>query len=371
MNTPRARWWMAPVLGAFATMAEAQYYWPAGHASSAGNAVMNAPFSARPGHPTATTRCMVVIDPSTLPFPVGTQLTRLSLRRDVRYPNQGYASASGTLVVRIGRAVAVPDQLQDVAFMRLWDGMPTIVCNTTPQVPFSIPGASAPGTSVPPFAIVIPFTQPYTWTGGPLAIDFVWTPLSGSSTFRVDAFATPRVNGTFRPAGAGCRASNGFIPFHYALPETTMPGAVLTVQMEGSRLPPSPGSMESFAIHLLGLQNTTYQGQSLPLALSASGGMPGCYLRVSPLLATTVAVSNPSALFARATSRVALPAQASLVGTVLYSQWLMLDGGYSAPMPLIASDAQAITLGQEPYGRQTPQVAGDPVLGWTLADPPA
>lgn len=33
--------------------------------------------------------------------------------------------------------------------------------------------------------------------------------------------------------------------------------------------------------------------------------------------------------------------------------------------------AQAITLGQEPYGRQTPQVAGDPVLGWTLADPPA
>ncbi len=33
--------------------------------------------------------------------------------------------------------------------------------------------------------------------------------------------------------------------------------------------------------------------------------------------------------------------------------------------------AQAITLGQEPHGRQTPQVAGDPVLGWTLADPPA
>lgn len=33
--------------------------------------------------------------------------------------------------------------------------------------------------------------------------------------------------------------------------------------------------------------------------------------------------------------------------------------------------AQAITLGQKPYGRQTPQVAGDPVRGWTLADPPA
>lgn len=33
--------------------------------------------------------------------------------------------------------------------------------------------------------------------------------------------------------------------------------------------------------------------------------------------------------------------------------------------------AQAITLNQKPYGRQTPQSAGDPVRGWTLADPPA
>jgi hypothetical protein len=33
--------------------------------------------------------------------------------------------------------------------------------------------------------------------------------------------------------------------------------------------------------------------------------------------------------------------------------------------------AQAITLRQRPYGRQTPQVAGDPVRGWTLSNPPA
>lgn len=33
--------------------------------------------------------------------------------------------------------------------------------------------------------------------------------------------------------------------------------------------------------------------------------------------------------------------------------------------------AQAITLRQRPYGRQTPQVAGDPIRGWTLANPPA
>ena len=33
--------------------------------------------------------------------------------------------------------------------------------------------------------------------------------------------------------------------------------------------------------------------------------------------------------------------------------------------------AQAITLGQKPHGRQTPQFAGAPDLGWTLSDPPA
>jgi len=33
--------------------------------------------------------------------------------------------------------------------------------------------------------------------------------------------------------------------------------------------------------------------------------------------------------------------------------------------------AQAITLNQRPYGRQTPQTAGDPVRGWTLDAPPA
>ena len=33
--------------------------------------------------------------------------------------------------------------------------------------------------------------------------------------------------------------------------------------------------------------------------------------------------------------------------------------------------AQAITRGQRPYGPQSPQVGGDTIRGWTLADPPA
>lgn len=33
--------------------------------------------------------------------------------------------------------------------------------------------------------------------------------------------------------------------------------------------------------------------------------------------------------------------------------------------------AHSITMGQRPYGPQIPQVLGDPIRGWTLADPPA
>ncbi len=331
---------------ALAATSSAQFYWPAGSASTAGNAVMNAPFTSQPGHQTTSTRCVVILDPASLPFPVGTVLNRLSLRRDVSYPNQAYGGATGSLFVRIGRAPSVPDQTHDVRFSRLWEGPPTTVFDAV-STPFVIPAAPAPGSTVPPFSIVIPFTTNYTWQGGPLAIELLWTPTSGSSAWRIDAFARPRPqSGTFRPAGAGCQGSNGFTPLHYALPETTMPGAVLTVQMEGSRLPPSPGSIERFAFHVLGLQNSTYQGQPLPISLAGSGGLPGCFLRVDPLLTFTVPVSNPSALFARATSNVALPAHPALVGMVLYSQWLMFDTGYNVPLPIIVSDAQAITLGQ-------------------------
>lgn len=338
-----SRWSVACV--ALAATAPAQYYWPAGSASTAGNAVMNAPFTSQPGHPTRTTRCMVILDPASLPFPVGTVLQRLSLRRDVSYPNQSYGPATGSLTVRIGRAAAVPGRVQDVRFVRLWEGTPTMVHDVS-ATPFVLPAASPPGAGVPPFDLVIPFTAPFTWQGGPLAIELLWTPTSGSSAWRIDAFARARPqHGTFRPAGGGCQGSNGFTPLHYALPETTMPGALLTVQMEGARLPSSSGSIESVACHVLGLQNTTYQGQPLPRALSSVGGPSGCFLRVDPLLTFTVPVSNPSALFARATNSIMLPPHPALVGTVLYSQWLMFDSGYNVPLPLIVSDAQAITLG--------------------------
>jgi hypothetical protein len=330
---PSLLWILAPI-GVVSPGAKAQV-WPAAYASTPGNAVLNTPFTSPPGHPTAMTRMMVVIAPGSLPFSAPVTLTRLSLRRDTRYPNQGYGSASGTLTVKLGRAAMLPDQVQDVRFDRLWEGAPTTVYSNS--APFAVPSAAAPGTSVPPFSIVINFTRSYTWQGGPLAIEFQFTPSSGTTAWRVDGFALPApMNGTFRSRGAGCAGRNGYRPYHYALPETPRPGAILTTQVEGVQ------STQPFAIHLLGFQSLVP-----PVDLGVIGvGPAGCLLRITPVLQFPVPTYNPSSGFQRAISQVQLPAQPAAVGTLLYSQWLSFDSGVSGTLPIVLSDALEITLGQ-------------------------
>jgi len=326
------------------SVATAQFVWPPAYASQAGNAVMNAPFSVTAGHPRPTTRMMVVIGEASLPFPPGTLLTRLSLRRDVAYSGQSYPALTGNLQLRLGRAATPPGGVQDVRFGRLWQDVPTTVF---PTGSFTVPASAAPGASLPAFQVVIPFARNFLYQGGPLGIDLVFTSTSGNANWRIDAFTTasPRT-GVSRAIGEGCAGSNGFYPYHFVLPETTMPGMGMTLQMEGARLPPNPTALENFSFHLLGLQDQSYQGLPLPLSLAAFGGNPACMLRIDPLITTLVFQSNPSALFARARHAVSLPPHPALVGATLYSQWMVFDGAFAAPLQFAVSDALAITLGQ-------------------------
>lgn len=318
----------------------AQVVWPAAYATTPGNAVLNSPFTVRPGHPTATTRMMVVIDPSSLPFPVGTTLTRISLRRDVGHASQAYAGLSGNLTVRVGRVLAQPAEVRDVRFARLWDGPPTLVYRNVAPALFTAPGAAPTGTSAPPFNVVIQFTVDHVWQGGPLGVELLFSPASGTSEFRIDAFRRPSpANGTSHLVGTGCGGSNGFVPAHHVLPETARPGAVLTTQVDGIR------SGQAIAFHMLGSQNTTWLGLPLPFGLGVFGAPPTCFLRIDPVVISTVPVGNPSALFARATSSAAVPAVSAAVGAELYSQWLLFDSGLATPLQVSVSDAQRITLG--------------------------
>jgi hypothetical protein len=321
--------------GVLASGAVAQQVWPPQYANAPGNAVLNTPFTSPPGHPTAMTRTMVVIDPASLPFGPNTVISRLSLRRDTRYPNQGYGSCSGTLVVNLGRGVARPGDVHDVRFPRLWDGAWTTVYQS--NQPFVVPAAGAPGASVPPFNVVVNFTRNFVYTGGPLVVEFQFTPTSGSTAWRVDGFAVPRpANGSFRSVGLGCQGSNGRKPFHYVLPETALPGAVLTTQVEELH------GAQPLALHMLG-----FQAQPQPIDLGALGvGPAGCMLRIDPVLQFPCAASLASPGFRRATSQVQLPAQPAAVGALLYSQWLGFDAGVQSALPIVLSDAHEITLGQ-------------------------
>lgn len=330
-------------LAAIVASAPAQFVFPAAQASAPGNAVMNAPFSAFAGQPNGATRCMVILDPAAVPFPVGTSVFRVAFRRDTAYPSTAYGAFNGSLQVRMGSAIAVPDGVQDVRFARLWNGNPTIVFNATGSS-FAVPAAPAPGTSLPPWSVVANFTTPYQWNGGPLAIEFLWTPAGGSSSWRCDAFTTTRGNGTFRSLGQGCTGSNGYRPFHYPLPETTVPGGMLTLQMEGSIRPTTPGTLQDLSMHILG-----FAALPAPVDLGPLLGTPsGCFLRNDAVLTSLAPIANSSALFGRAVHQVALPASAALGGANLYSQWLLFDLGVNAAFPATVSDGIEITLGQLP-----------------------
>jgi len=83
---------------------------------------------------------------ASMPFPVGTLLTQVALRRDVAYPNQNYPASTGALTVKMGQTLVGPDQVADVRFDRLWDGLPTFVHRSPAQTPFSVPAALPTGT---------------------------------------------------------------------------------------------------------------------------------------------------------------------------------------------------------------------------------
>lgn len=330
---------------ALASGAQAQYVWPPQQAAAAGNAVMNAPFRTVAGAPTAKTRCMVVLDAAAVPFPVGTTVTQVALRRDASYGAQGYGALQGSLRVRMGRAAAAPDALTDVRFARIWQGAPTLVYDA-PTGNFTAPAAPAPVGGAAPFTVVVPFQRPFTWQGGPLAIEFLYTPAAGASMWRVDAVASPRSSGSFRSLGPGCTGSNGYRGQQYVLTETAVPGGQMQIVVEGAVRPVPAGTLQDVAIHVLGASGTTIGGLPLPVDLGPLLGMPsGCLLRNDALATLTVPLGNPSLLFGRATSLVGVPATAAIAGARIHSQWLLFDLALSSPFRATVSDGIEITVG--------------------------
>jgi len=164
----------------------------------------------------------------------------------------------------------------------------------------------------------------------------VYHPTFGPYGLQVRVLPEGLVPGPFaagiQPFGEGCTGRNGMNPVADARGGAATPGNnQFTTRV--SRLP-------SFGIgvHLLGLSNTSVFGIPLPLDLGIAGA-PGCLLRVS-LTAIGVGAANANGI---GSFGLPIPADPTLVGGSIYSQWLSVDFAAN-PGGLVASNALQITI---------------------------
>jgi hypothetical protein len=230
--------------------AQGSSVWPQGYASSAGEGAQNAPFTVTASHPEKRTRSMTTMAGASLPFGAGSVINQIAYRRDSRFRSSSYGGYSGgRLTVDIGPVWSA--ERPAAAFAANWAGAPSRVFDAN----FDLPAAGPPGASVPPFTIVIPFSQSWTYGGGDMAVDLLYAG-SPPGRWRRDAVRVPvQTNAEFRQIGPGCRGSNGMSPYTYPFVEEGVPGRTVTLHLTGAVRPASSSALENFATNLLGTRD--------------------------------------------------------------------------------------------------------------------
>ncbi len=139
------------------------------------------------------------------------------------------------------------------------------------------------------------------------------------------------------PVGFGCLSSLGRVPAAFTNHAPTIGNA--NFQIEGTGFPAG-----SIGLAVLG---TNPGWVSIPIP----GTPVGCLLHTDPLVTATVLVGtgNQQATHAIGASGhcwfdLAIPANAGLVGTVIGSQFVVLDAGLIDPLPFVFSNGLRITL---------------------------
>jgi hypothetical protein len=139
------------------------------------------------------------------------------------------------------------------------------------------------------------------------------------------------------PVGSGCLSSLGFVPAEF----TNNAPAIgnLDFQFEGTGFPPG-----SIGLAVLG---TNAAWVSIPIP----GTPVGCLLHTDPLVTATVLVGtgNQQALHTVGASGhvwvdLPIPLIPTLAGTVIGSQFAILDPGSTDPLPFVFSNGLRITL---------------------------
>jgi hypothetical protein len=135
----------------------------------------------------------------------------------------------------------------------------------------------------------------------------------------------------FPTYGQGCPGSGGFRPAIGASGSSKLGGS-FSVSMSNAR-GASPTGL------LFGLSRRSAPFGALPLSL---GG--GCSVLTSMEVSIPVAASGVGAGNGTASLTLPVPSNPSLLEAVLFAQWLLLDGGSAAVLPITTSDGAIVVV---------------------------
>lgn len=219
--------------------------------------------------------------------------------------NADYVNGAGTQVL-------VPDPAFQNLPVNVWHtwGV-TIDLGTGQHIDFRITNGS---TNVTTVYTVPPGTDPLP--GAALAVlptDFRLFTGGADDVFAVDNLKIT-FGATYHTFGTGCAGTAGVPALAAAPGSLPIPGTTLSVQVTNLPI--------DLAIMATGFSNTLAAG-SIPLPFSLAGaGFPGCDLLVDPVVNTFLVGSSGTA-----TWTLALPANATFIGSQIYNQAISLDTG--------------------------------------------
>lgn len=255
----------------------------------------------------------------------------------LRRPRTGPVSHNFTVDVQIKLGYTTRWQgTFDPVFANNWDaGAPVTVL---PRVQYPLPDEPVtPPSSPTEFFTTITFANPFAWVPAPGRNLLLEVTLFGNS-FGNQAWAYPldNVNGTIAQFGDGATATvanSGVRTFGMALglvehTQTAVPQlySTDTPQIGNTfRVRIAQAAPSSFALLLLGLSDTQWNGTPLPFDLGAVGA-PGCPLLVAghDLRLLGVAAAGTASL------QYSLPNDIYLLNLRFYNQALVLDAGANA-----------------------------------------
>ncbi len=268
-------------------------------------------------------------------IPFRKTITGLAYRRDGRAFTRSTFTrrSSPTWTIRMGNYFPSTRNPREV-YLRPGTGSFNTLTTVFNAKTVNFPKLGPVGFSLPPFNIRFPLDVPFPFllTGGYLAIDhFAYETRNRTSTYLVDAVRSQVDVGTATAYGTSCPKNK-----NRAFGISSNPGsnAPLELRLFGG----VPGSL---VIGTFGVSKTTWNGVPLPLDMSFVG-LRGCSIYASEeiLIPVKTNTNGGAAIVTK------LPADTSLAGVKLYSQWISLDKRVNPSFPLSFSNGVAFRLGK-------------------------